>query len=82
MPHFINFSQLFHLYKQNCPIDISNNNSICKVLLMDQCPCKTCDPDLKDNVGKWRERFRKQCCLKYRYDFKTCAKTNANGSKY
>ena len=70
MPHFINYSQLFHLYKQNCPVDISNNNnSICKVLYMDQCPCKTCDPELKDNVGKWRERFRKQCSLKYRYDF-------------
>ena len=70
MPHFINYSQLFHLYKSNCPIDISNNtNSISKVLYMDHCPCKTCNPDLKDDVGKWKERYRKQCCQKYRYDF-------------
>ena len=69
MPHFINFSQLFHLYKKNCISDISDNTrSICKILFMDPCICKICNPQLKDNVGKWKERYRTQCSKKYDYD--------------
>jgi len=69
MPDKINLCLLLNLYKNECNKDIScETKSICKILFLDECICKTCNPNIIDNVGNWSGRYSLHCSKNLNYD--------------
>tara|TARA_B110000285_G_scaffold50701_1_gene57648 strand:- start:79 stop:1965 length:1887 start_codon:yes stop_codon:yes gene_type:complete len=66
VPNEIDMSLLFQMYKNNNVIDYSNNEtSLCKLLVIDKCICKNCQPLLEEK--KWSCRYSNSCHKKWKH---------------
>ena len=66
MPDKINLCLLLNLYKNECNNDIScETQSICKILFLDDCICKTCNPNIVDTSSG---RYSLHCSKNLNYD--------------
>ena len=68
MPDKVNMSLLFQMYKKGAIMIDNDTNSLCKILFLEDCICKSCNPNIKNLDGSWSGRYTHNCPKSREYD--------------
>ena len=68
LPDKIDMTLLFQMYKKGAEYLDNENQSLCKILCLDDCICKSCNPNIKNIDGVWTGRFTHNCYRTRDYD--------------